>query len=245
MRNLIILIAVLALLAGVGYVVFFRWGDANRAAKGYKKAETPQACAEMFRKAINDRDYDIAADYVTPTYAEQLKKVHTEARELGQAIDNLESQLNSRGLMRDEIARVLFALDPFPKIEVNTADESSGTPKIKITIPLPKVGQSQVGSGDWQLRKEVLFALVPTMPADRRVMVQNVLTLPMKKDGEVWKIDVPVDSGLQNAVSTLKDKSKNFVNPLNDVKDNVKIDSTTKENVAAELRRLLEQGSKE
>ncbi len=245
MKNLLILIAVLALAGGIGYVVFFRWGDANRAAKGFKKADSPQVCAEMFRKAIKEREYEIASDYVTAAYAEQLKKVHEEAKSLGESIDNLESQINSRGLMRDEMQLVLFSLDPFPKnIEMVTSDETTSTPKATMTITLPKVGNSQANNGLWNIRNDILLGLVPTLGRDRTLR-SNKIMFNMKKEGEVWKLDIPVDSTLQSSVTVLKDKYKNFVNPIDDVKGNLKIDATTKENVSSELKRLLEQASKE
>lgn len=245
MKRIIILIVAVVLLAVAGYIVFFRWGDAKRTAGGYKKADTPQVCAEMFRKAIREREYDIAADYVTQPYAEQLKKGAEPGKELGKSIDNLTDQLNSRGLMRDELQLVLFALDPFPKeVEITTADETTSTPKAVLVIAAPKVGASTANSGKWNLKPEMLNTLVPTLGADR-VMRTNKISFPMKKDGEVWKIDVSADTNLQTSVTTLKDKYKNFVNPLDDVKENLKTDATTKENVAGELKRMLEQASKE
>ncbi len=245
MKRIIILVVVVVLLAVAGYIVFFRWGDAKRTAGGFKKADTPQVCGEMFRKAIREREYDIAADYVTQPYAEQLKKGAEPGKELGKSLDNLTEQLNSRGLMRDELQLVLFALDPFPKdVEVTTADETTSTPKATLLITAPKVGGSTASSGKWALKAEMLNTLVPTLGSDR-ILRTNKITFPMKKDGEVWKIDVPADTNLQTSVTTLKDKYKNFVNPIDDVKENLKTDATTKENVSGELKRMLEQASKE
>ena len=80
MVRLIVLILVGLLFFGGLYMVVFKRGDVNKTLGGYKKAATPQEAADMFKKAITDRDYAIAADYCTKDYAEQLKRGNDAAR---------------------------------------------------------------------------------------------------------------------------------------------------------------------
>ena len=80
MVRLIVLILVGLLFFGGHYMVVFKRGDVNKTLGGYKKAATPQEAADMFKKAITDRDYAIAADYCTKDYAEQLKRGNDAAR---------------------------------------------------------------------------------------------------------------------------------------------------------------------
>ena len=61
MRKFIFLaMAVCAVLGGT-YLFLFKRTEVVRAAKGYKNADTPQVAADMFKKAIEKRDYDMAA----------------------------------------------------------------------------------------------------------------------------------------------------------------------------------------
>ena len=63
LRRLIILLILLGLFGGGSYFFLFKSKDTFRFAKGYKKAETPQVAAEMFTKAIKNRDFESASDY--------------------------------------------------------------------------------------------------------------------------------------------------------------------------------------
>ena len=63
MRRLIFFILAVCVVIGGGYLFLFKRSDAVRAAKGYKKADSPQVAADMFKRAIEKREYDMAAHY--------------------------------------------------------------------------------------------------------------------------------------------------------------------------------------
>jgi hypothetical protein len=242
MRRVLTLLVVLGLL-GVGtYIALFKRGEARRTAAGYRKAETPQVAADMFKKAIEERDYDIAADYCTPSFAEQLRRCGTEANEFAVKLDNLTYQMKERGLIRDEVQLVLAALDPFPKdIKIVVSKESGDTAEAAIGFQLPLLKGNQPNAGSWSLKPEIFNIYVRSS----KFVNPNTIAVPLRKDKDVWKFDFPVDPALQLRVGHMKDKYKNYVNPFTIVTQEVKNDPTTKENVTGRLKTLLEQAARE
>lgn len=73
----------------------------------------------------------------------------------------------------------------------------------------------------------------------------NTVVVPMRKEADGWKFDFPADSALQLRVGRLNEKFRNYVNPLEVVKQEVKNDPTTKENATSRLKLLLEQAARE
>lgn len=243
LKHYLILGAVLVVIVVGVYLAVFRRADVARAAKGYKAAETPQVAADMFKKAIQAREYDYAADYCTAGYAEQLRRGGPAAAEYATALDNLTFQLTERGLVRDEMKVVLYNLDPFPKDVTIVVGKESGDacdavftfapPALKTGIP--------AGTAGWQLKADMFQVFLQSMT------FKNVTTatVPMKKDGAVWKFDLPATPQLQTRVGYLTEKSKNYVNPFEIVTQEVKNDPSTRENVTSRLRTLLEAAAKE
>ena len=229
-------------LAAVAYVAVYRRGAVAKTAKGFKPADTPQVAADMFKKAVQEREYEIAADYCTAGYAEQLRRGATAANELAVALDDLTYQLNERGLVRDEVKLALQALDPFPKDVTIVVSEASGeTARGTITFGVPPLRGDNPSSGSWQLDPRVFQAYARSLPFVR----PGVVVAPMRKEKDGWKFDFPADSALQLRVGRLNEKAKNYVNPLDVVKQEVKSDPTTKENVTNRLKSLLEQAARE
>ena len=242
MRRLLTMLVVLGVLGAGVYIAIFKRGDARRTAGGYKKAETPQLAADMFRMAIEERDYDIAADYCTPSYAEQMRRCGSEANEFAVKLDNLTYQMKERGLIRDEVQLVLTALDPFPKdIKIVVSKESGETAEAAIGFQLPLLKGNQPNAGTWLLKPEIFNIYVRSC----RFLNPNTIVVGMRKDKDTWKFDFPVDPALQLRVGHMKDKYKNYVNPFTIVTQEVKNDPTTKENVPGRLKSLLEQAAKE
>lgn len=242
MKNLIILLVVVAVGGGAAYLFIFKPGKASRLAKGYKPADTPQVAADMFVKAIKDRDYDIAADYCSAGYAEQLKRGHDAAKALGVALDNCVYQINERGLMRDEMKAAFYRLDPFPKdIGVVVGKESGDACAATLTFQASGGGTSGQSQGAWQFDQQVTNAYIMVLPYKSA----NTVVVGMRKDKDGWKFDFPSPTDLQVRVGRLNDKYKNYVNPLEVVTSEVKNDPSTKENVASRLKTLLEQAAKE
>jgi hypothetical protein len=242
MARLITIVLVLAAIAGGAYVFLFKKDDASRTLKGYRKADTPQVAADMLKKAIESREYDMAAFYCTKDFAEQLRRGAKAANELADHLDRCTYQMKERGLIRDEVKAVFFALDPFPKeVQISVGKESGDTAEATLVFTLPVFSGNQPSSGTWNLRPEIMNVFVRSMQFKNNTTV----VVKMKKEGEEWKFDFPVDSALQLRVGYLNDKYKNYTNPLEMVTQEVKNDATTRENVTSRLKSLLEQAAKE
>lgn len=243
LKHYLILGAVLVVLVGGVYLAVFRRADVARAAKGYKPAETPQAAADMFKKAIQAREYEYAADYCTAGFAEQLRRGGPAAAEYATALDNLQFQLTERGLVRDEMKVVLYNLDPFPKdVTIVVGKESGDACDAVLTFAPPSLkGGGPDGNAGWKLNADMFQVYLQSMT------FKNVTTatVPMKKEGAVWKFDVAVTPKLQTRVGYLNEKYKNYVNPFEIVTQEVKNDPATRENVTTRLRTLLEQAARE
>jgi len=196
----------------------------------------------MFKRAIEKRDYEIAAHYCTAGYAEQLRRGDQSAVELGEALDNFNYQLKEHGLMRDEAKVVLYALDPFPKdVQITVSKENGDAAEAALVFSLPVVVGNQPTSGTWNLKPEVFGTFTRSM----RYVNVTTAAVPMKKEQGQWKFDFPVDAPLQLRVGILNDKYKNYVNPLRTITHEVKTDPSTKENTTQRLKSLLEQAAKE
>lgn len=242
MPRILGLLVLVALVGGGAYVFLFKKTDAERTVKGYKKAETPQVAADMFKEAVKNRDYDMAALYCTAGYAEQLKRGGAAAKKLGTAIDNLSYQLNERKLARDEVKLVLALLDPFPKdIQITVGKESGGTAEGTIVFTGPATSGDNPSAGNWSLKPEIYLALVRSVKMSKG----GTAVVPMKKEGEEWKFDFPTDANLQQRVGYLNEKYMNYVNPMEKVTQEVKNDSAVREDVTNRIKTLLEQAAKE
>lgn len=107
-RNLVIF----ALLVGGGVAAWVYFGDDIR---GFPNAKSASQAADLFAKAVKERDYKTAAKYCTKAYAEQLIKGHDKGKAVGEAIDDLKSRMEQSGVSTDETKLVLFLIDPLPK----------------------------------------------------------------------------------------------------------------------------------
>ncbi len=240
MRRLIFLALAVVAIAGGAYLFLFKRADTERLAKGYKDADTPQVAADMFKRALDKREYDMAAHYCTPGYAEQLRRGSTAATDLGVAVDNLSYQMKERGLMRDEVKVVPFTLDPFPKdVQTTVGKETGDTAEATFVFSAPALS-NQPASGSWNLKTEILHVYIRSL----RYTTTTTASVPMKKDKKEWKFDFPADAPLEGRVAYLNDKYKNYVNPMETVTHEVKNDPATKENATQRLS-LLEQVAKE
>jgi hypothetical protein len=242
MRRLIILGMAVCVGLGGTYLFLFKRADTMRAAKGYRNADTPQVAADMFKRAIEKREYDIAAHYCTSGYAEQLRRGGNAAVDTGEAIDNLTYQLKERSLMRDEVKVVLYALDPFPKdVMITVGKENGNAAEAMLVFSQPILSYNQPNSGTWSLKPDVFQIFT------RSMVYRNATTVvvPMKKEQGEWKFDFLADAALQTRVAYLNDKHKNYVNPMQLVTREVKNDPSTKENTTQRLKTLLEQAAKE
>ena len=166
MRRLLFFGLAVVVVIGGGYLFLFKRGDVVRAAKGYKKADTPQAAADMFKRAVEKREYDMAAHYCTAGFAEQLVRGSTAAAGLGEAIDNLTYQMKERSLIRDEVKVTLYALDPFPKdVQITVGKENGDTAEATMVFAYPLRNGNQPTSGTWNLKAEIFQVFIRSMRA--------------------------------------------------------------------------------
>ncbi|MBA4188860.1 MAG: hypothetical protein C0467_12755 [Planctomycetaceae bacterium] len=236
------LLVLIALVGGGAYLFMFKKADTERAVKGYKKAETPQIAADMFKEAIKNREFNMAAFYCTTGYAEQLKRGHEAANKLGTAIDNLAYQMNERKLMRDEVKLVLYALDPFPKeFQVTVGKESGDTAEGTFVFSGPGMSGDTPSSGTWNMKPEIFHVYIRSMKTPK----PNTVVAPMKKEAGEWKFDFAADNNLQLRVAYMNDKYMNYVNPMEKVTQEVKNEPETRENATARIKTLMEQAAKE
>lgn len=242
MRKFIFLALAVCSVLGGTYLFLFKRTEVVRAAKGYKNADTPQVAADMFKKAIANRDYDMAAHYCTPGYAEQLRRGARSATELGEEMDNLHYQMKERGLVRDEVRVVFYALDPFPKdVQITVSKENGDGAEAALVFSLPVLHGQQPTSGTWNMKPEIFNTYTRSM----KFVNGTTAVVPMKKVGNEWKFDFPADPALQARVGYLNDKYKDYINPMETVRHEVKNDPSTKENTTTRLKSLLEQAAKE
>jgi hypothetical protein len=233
-------LAIVAILGGA-YLFLFKRADTVRLAKGYKNADTPQVAADMFKKAVEKREYDMAAHYCTAGSAEQFRRGADAATNLGTAIDNLTYQMKERGLLRDEVKFVLYGMDPFPKdIQITVGKENGDTAEAAFLFSMPYIS-NQSTSGSWNVRQEILQVYCRSM----RYANSVTAVVPMKKEGKHWKFDFPADASLQARVGYMNDKYKNYTNPMEMVTTEIKNDPSTKEDATRRLKSLLESGAKE
>lgn len=241
LKHYLVMGVVLVAVVVGAYLAIFRRGDVARVAKGYKPADTPQVAADMFKKAIQERNYEYAADYCTAPFAEQLRRGHAAATDYATAIDNLQFQLTERGLVRDELKVVLYFLDPFPKDVTITVKDGKDAAEATLVFAAPPVKSGVGEAAGWQLKSDISLVYLQSMA----FRTGTTAVVPMKKEGDVWKFDVPVTPKLQTRVGYLNDKYKNYVNPFQIVTQEVKNDPSTRENVTTRLKSLLEQAAKE
>ena len=242
LRRLIILFVVLGLLGGGAYLFLFKSKETLRFTKGYKEAKTPQIAADMFSKAIKERDYESAADYATKDYAEQLKRGHKAANKMGVQLDNMMFQMEKRDFLRDESKYVLFQLDPFYKdFTVVVSKESGDKAEGLLTFNLPFLKGGQPSAGSWQLKPEMFQAFIAHMGFSSG----NAVAVPMVKDKEGWKFDFPSNTLLQTRVAYLNDKYMHYFNVYEMLDQDVKNDPTTRENTTSRLKTELEKAAKE
>jgi hypothetical protein len=231
-----ITLAVVLIVVGVGvYIGVFKRKEIAKAAKGYKTADTPQVAADMFKKAVEAREYEYAAEYCTQEYADQLRRGNESASAFGTALDNLIYQMKERDLIRDETKVIFYKLDPFPKdITITVSKESGDTAVATIAFAVP------ASTADWKLDDNICQVFVRPLK-----FTGSSTTVGMKKDKGGWKFDFQPDNTLPQRVARMNDKYKRYVNPFEIIGQEVKNEPSTRENVTPRLKKEIESAAKE
>ena len=239
MKNLIILIVVVVLLAGIAFVgasLWFEWQPIwgyYQMARGYGPANTPNEAVERFLKAVKDRDYSTAAEFCSGDYAYELKKTAPKARELAQAIDNFMSNMELKEIQSNKVKWVLNRLQPFPK-DFKAPDVKTSGEKATVVL-MEDYGTLQMTDwGDWNVDREAFRGccggLLGTMALGNPVVVDVV------KEGGSWKIKFDLPTDVRTGMAKVRDTGSNYIKALDKVKYEIKNHAVTKDDVESQLK---------
>jgi hypothetical protein len=239
MRKLVIQLMLVLVVVGAGYLFLFKGKevsklaqDAKQQVRGYSAAKSPTEAIDNFRKAIKARDYETAADYCGPEYAEQLRKAHPVANGLGSEIDNLLYKMEERKINSEQVKVVLLLLEPFPNGLVMTV-KKQGEDKATALIDEKGQGVKDLGKQqNWKIDLGMIRTLQRGIPGEVEV----------RKTGDAWKIYFPSTNDLQLTVNHLMDKGQDYTNAINRVKNELQIKSIlTRDELESSLRSELEK----
>jgi hypothetical protein len=209
-----------------------------RHATGFAPAKTPTEAVDRFRDAIRKRDYETAAEFCDKDYREQMLKAAKQAKKLGDAIDSLLYNMDKNGVVNPKTKFTLRLLEPFPKtfkvLDIKEKDKVA-VATIQDDDPLPKL-DSPLPSDFYEKHRHMIWSLLP-VEADLNLPVLELV----KDDTGHWKIKLPVMTRLRVSVDHLKDNATNYANAILQVRDEVKNNPVTKEQVQRELETRLNQ----
>jgi hypothetical protein len=231
MRRLLVVLGVAGIAVLGGYLFLHKRSEVVAlydSASGYPAAKTPQECVDLFKKAIKDRNYERAAKYCTPEYAEQLTRSATAAAALGKSIDGLTSRMNDDGVMTSEMELVLFYNDPFPPtmtMTVQTTGDKEATASLGVVEPRL---QSAIPTS-WDYDPYFVKGLYAYQP--------GIVNLVKEKEG--WKIHFPVPPAQRDQVDRVISNHRDYVNAFKKMSEEIRIERTTKAEVEKRLRELL------
>jgi hypothetical protein len=204
--------------------------------QGYTPAKTPQECLDRFQKAMKQRDYEAAALYADKDYAEQIRRGADNAKDLGDAIDSLRHNMKNKGITSEKVDVVLRLLDPFPAQQLKWSNLRESADKTTAVFewdePLPKIDSSLP---TWINRHEVTSAFLSVPVVDWDGVVHLV------KENDNWKIHLLVTDRMRTAVGKLRDKGGNYKNSIQVVRDEVKNNPATQENVESALHQRIDE----
>ncbi len=209
-----------------------------RSASGFTPATTPQEAVDRFKDCIKKRDYETAGElYCAGKYREQILRVAKKAKELGETIDSLASNMDSQGVNNPNTKYMLKLLEPFPKtftvVKItetgNTAIAHLGRDEddLKVDRPLPNDFVNKHG--------RLINSLVPFDYSGTPI---NVIPL-IKDESGFWKVNFPVNERLMVSVEYLKENGTNYRNAIREVRDEVKNNPVTKEDIQTRMESAL------
>jgi hypothetical protein len=233
MRRTITIVGLLAVLGIAAFLYLFKReavGEIIDSARGYPRAETPQECVDNFKKTVKERRYDKAAKYCTKDYAEQLTRGAEAATALGQAIDDLAHRMNNDGVMTSEIEAILFLNDPLPELTLTV--QKSGDTEATADIGVSK----QIALADVTKNWKIDLGFIQAFYHDYKLKYVKLV-----KEGDYWKIDIPVTPDMRNRVDRMIQCHMDYVNALKKMSEEVRTERTTKLEVAKRLEELLSE----
>ena len=232
MRRIITIVGLLAVLGIGGFLYLFKReavAELVDGARGYPQAKTPQECVDNFKKAVKERKYDKAAKYCTKDYAEQLKKAAEAGHDVGTAIDDLSHRMKNDGVLTSEIEFVLFVHDPLPqdlKLTVQSPGDKEATATVSVDNPILQSTPTKT----WKVDPLFIKAFYYDYPRSQVRLV---------KEGDYWKIDIPVTPAMRDRVDRFVRNHKDYVIALKKMSEEVRTERTTKVDVTNRLEDLL------
>jgi hypothetical protein len=254
MRVTVFKVLALVLVLGAVYVAIFQreWAmnlfrKGVQEAKGYRVAQTPSQAAELFCKAMKNRDYDTARElYCTGDYAEQIQKVEGKARDLGKQIDKLLAKLENKDIRADRAKTVLRLMDPFPTtVEVHDVKEEGEDKASFILKDTKPVEDNDVTAAAWRFNPPIIVrALYMSAPPGGAAPPSQVrLDLKrVEKDGkQFWKVDTPVTPYMRGQVAELEKKTRELITVLDKLYTEIDNEPTTKEDFEGRFKELVQK----
>ncbi len=219
-----------------------------RKAQGFGPAKTPTEALDRFRDAVKKRDYETAATFCGPDYAEQMRKAAKGANKLGTAADELMHNVEEVANINSPMGKyVIRLLEPFPRDFKYDLLDASGRPyaykegdtvayaNILLMDGKPLNARDLYSNQNWNFDERILLSLVP---------IGAVGAVPVKLEGEkekAWKIHFPVTPRLRESVDYLKENAGNYARALDNLKYAIKHEAATKEDFENQLRTQLEK----
>jgi len=246
MRKLIVGGAAILLVLGIAYLALFKRdaikslaSQGKLAVQGFTPAKTPDEALDSFRRAIKERNYEAAKQYLGGEYFGQFDKGAKNGQNLGVAIDNLFHTMETTGTKSDKVKLVLRLLDPFPATLKVLKVEPAGDARAYAVLTEENGSRLDIQGTfqDWHVDPRMFRSLFRSVPPDGRV--------ELRKEGDSangqWKIFLPVTPELRLCVDCLADNGSNYVNAIIRVKEDLKNDATTKESLENALKKALEE----
>src|SRR5262245_37570001 len=223
MRRMIVQISLLLIVLTAGYLALFQrdaviglFKKARSSLKGYKEARTPDEAMDYFNKAMENRDYSEAANYLDGEYAVQFRKVADKAEKLGKAIDDFRYAMEKHGIRSPRVDTLLAGLEPFPK-------------RLRVTDNIKKKGEE---------------AIAPVaVETGSQLRAIGATAVPLKREGEQWKIVLLLTPAVRLIFDDIDKHGQDYVNALTVVRNRMRTDATTKENVANDLQEELRKAT--
>jgi hypothetical protein len=212
-------------------------------ASGFTPAKSPEDALDKFKKALEKRDYEAAALYVSGDYKEFIDKGAKDAKTLATAIDNLRSVMKDRNITSDKVDYALFLLTPFPETFKIGKVTKEGDNKASAVIDWSDdVARFKVHLGEWKIKPELIHSLMPSTNL-------GLVRVDLKNDGGSWKIVIPVEitsaygRHMRSSTEALRKHAGNYKEALRGVTDDLKRDATTKEDLESALKVAIEKSN--
>jgi hypothetical protein len=211
-------------------------------ARGFGPAKSAEDALAKFKKAIELREYEIAALFCAGDYREWIVRGARDAQTLGRAVDSLRSAMNQHGVKSDRADLLLFRLDPFPSSfqidKVRTTNEGT-TALLNWSEEISRFSSRTLLEAVDNADASVQQALLPL----RLVPMTGLRVGVVEDEDDNWKVVLPVEvvdgRHVRSPIQALQKNATNFSNALLRLRDDVRNNPDTKTNFERSLRMAL------